>query len=617
MATPETLVAQLFFRSQKYPDKTALREKRRGLWTEVSWKQYWGEVVCVAKSLEKCGVKAGDGVGILSDNRPEWLYADLGAQLLGARGVGIYQTNPPDDVAYVVNDSSCVVLFCEDQEQVDKAVEIADKTECLRHIVVFDSRGTRGIADPRLMSWDEFLALGQADKGGEWEQGKLDCLDPDAPAMVIYTSGTTGAPKGALISSRNALATSEGISSVFNVSDADTVLSYLPLCHVAEKIFSLFMPMSSGVVVHFGESIGTVQADLRQVSPTIFLGVPRIWEKMQATVTVKMQNSSWLKRKLFDWAKSAGDSSVSDARNGTSSFVTTLKRKIAYLLIFRPLLEKLGMRRCRIPVSGAAPIGADLLTWYHGIGLPVLEAYGMTECAGVSHINPPGQQRIGTVGKVAPSVECKISETGDILVRGPNVFCGYLGLEEASAEMIDSDGWLHTGDIGSVDEDGYLRITGRKKGIIITSGGKNLSPEKIENAIKISPYVKEAIAVGEKRNFISALIQIEFDVLSDWATRQKIVYTSFADLCRQPEVMQLIDEEIQKANESLARVEQVRSFRLIEKELSQEDGELTATQKVRRAVVIEAFDHLVEEIYGGKSKKAPILHTPIPKEARQ
>lgn len=601
MTTPDTLVARLYNRAKSSPDAVALREKRLGLWMEISWSEYWAETVRVAKSLLECGVEQGQGVGILSDNRPEWLYADLGAQLIGARGVGIYQTNPPEDVAYVVNDSTCTVLFCEDQEQVDKAIEIADKSECLRYIVAFDSRGTRDIDDERLLSWEEFLTLGSEDSDSEqWVQDRLSALDPEEPAMVIYTSGTTGPPKGALLSSRNALSTSEGIASIFEVNERDTVLSYLPLCHVAEKIFTLFLPMNSGVIVHFGESIGTVQADLREVSPTIFLGVPRIWEKMQATVTVKMQNSSWLKRKIFDWSKSAGQAALEKRRTGRANLFDSIKAKVARLLIFRPLLEKLGMRRCRIAVSGAAPIGQDLLGWYHGIGLPVLEAYGMTECAGVSHLNAPGEERLGTVGKVAPSVECKLSEDGEILVRGPNVFCGYLGREEATAEAIDSEGWLHTGDIGSVDDDGYMRITGRKKGIIITSGGKNLSPEKIENAIKISPYVKEAIAIGEQRKFISALIQVDFDFLSDWATRNSIAYTSFADLCSRSAVIELVDEEVQKANEKLARVEQVRSFRLIDKELNQDDGELTATQKVRRGIVIESFDHLISEIYGDK-----------------
>jgi long-chain acyl-CoA synthetase len=567
----------------------ALREKRLGIWNEVSWEQYRDAVIKVGEALELCGVKAGDGVGILSDNRSEWLYADLGAQLLGARSVGIYQTNPPEDVAYVLNDSACTIIFCEDQEQVDKAVEIVDQTPTVKRVVVFDPRGTRDIEDERLISWSDFLALAESTTPVE---ERLALLDPDAAAMVIYTSGTTGAPKGALISSRNVLETSNGVNQMLAVGPGDSVLSYLPLCHVAEKIFSLFVPLTSGAVVHFGESIETVQTDLREVAPTVFLGVPRIWEKMYSGVSVKMQDASWLKRTLFAWATKVGASKAAGP-------LMKLKRAMANALVFWPLQERLGMRRCRIAISGAAPIGKDLLGWYHGIGLPILEGYGMTECAGTSHINPPGRVKLGTVGITVPLVDCELGEDGEVLLRGPNVFLGYLGREQATRESIDSEGWLHTGDIGAIDDEGYLSITGRKKEIIITSGGKNLSPEKIENALKTSPFIKEAIAIGDQRKFISALVQVEFDILSNWATRQKIAYTSFADLSSRDEVVKLIDEEIRGANDKLARVEQVREFRLLDKELSQDDGELTATQKVRRGPIMEAYESLIEEIYRG------------------
>ncbi len=410
--------------------------------------------------------------------------------------------------------------------------------------------------------------------------------------MVVYTSGTTGQPKGALLSSDNALAGAEHLVPSLAMSPADQVLSYLPLCHVAEKIFSLFLPMASGAVVHFGESIATVQSDLREVSPTVFLGVPRIWEKMHASVTLRMRDASWPARLLFRFFAARGEAIAT----GTPRAWDRLVYWLGDVLVFRALQERLGMRRCRLPISGAAPVSEDLLRWFHGVGIPIHEGYGMTECAGVSHMNLPGRVRLGTVGEVIDALEHRIDADGEILVRGRPVFCGYLHDAEATARTIDDDGWLHTGDIGGL-ADGVLSITGRKKEILITAGGKNLSPERIENALKTSPYIKEAIAIGDRRKFVAALVQIDGDAVGDWATRRAVPYTDFEDLSGLGEVWELVDAEIRAANERLGRVEQVRAFRLLPKELHQDDGELTATQKVRRGAVHAIWSALVEEMY--------------------
>jgi long-chain acyl-CoA synthetase len=318
---------------------------------------------------------------------------------------------------------------------------------------------------------------------------------------------------------------------------------------------------------------------------------------MHASVTLKMKDASWLKRVLFGWASAAGEAIATRRLAGESKLLDAPTWWLADFLVFRPLQEKLGLRRCAVPISGAAPISADLLTWFHGVGIPILEGFGMTECAGVSHVNPPERPVIGTVGKALPGIECRVAEDGELLIRGPNVFCGYLHNAEATAKTIDADGWLHTGDIGTVDDEGYTRITGRKKEIIITAGGKNLSPEKIENALKMSPYIKEAVAIGDRRKFISALIQIDGDAVGDWATRRELAFTSFGDLTRRPEVSTLVREAIKEANDRLARVEHVRGFRLFEKELHQDEGELTATQKVRRRAVSEIYEALIESMY--------------------
>ena len=596
----ETLPACLAGFAATRPEKVALREKRLGLWQEITWADYHRRAQAVGHMLHALGVGPGDCVAILSDNCPQWLYADLGAQAIGAMSVGVYQTNPPEEVAYIVSHSSSKVLFCEDQEQVDKAIEVAEQTPTLTHVVVFDSRGTRHYTDPRLMRWDDFLARGmalaEADPG--WFEARIEALDPAAASMVIYTSGTTGPPKGAMISSRNALEMSRFTAPLMGITDGDCVLSYLPLCHVAEKIFSVFMPLASGCVVHFGESIETVRTDLTEVSPTVFLGVPRIWEKMHASVTLKMKDASLPARVLFEIFTKRGQALAARRASGWSVW-DRLQWIAGDALVFRPLQERLGLRRCRVPITGAAPVSAELIRWFEGIGVPVVEGYGQTECAGVSHLNPPGAARVGTVGKPLPRVECRLDEDGEILLRGPMVFVGYLHQEEATRDTIDDEGWLHTGDIGQIDDEGYLSITGRKREIIITAGGKNLSPEKIENALKMSPYIKEVVAIGDRRKFISALIQIDGDAVGDWASRRKLTYTSYEDLAGRAEVFALVKQEVERCNGHLARVEQVRAFRVLPKELHQDDGEMTATQKVRRKVVLSLNEGLIASMYGG------------------
>ena len=617
-----TLPGLLLHRARTTPERVALRVKELGVWREITWLEYADNVRLVAGMLHACGVRAGDHVAIISDNRPEWLYADLASQCLGARSVGVYQTNPPNDLAYILNDCGALVLFCEDQEQVDKAVAVAETTPSVLRVVVFDRRGTRDIDDPRLVTWDDFLSRGRellrtdesanesagagsfATDDSDWFVRQVAGLDPDVASMVVYTSGTTGAPKGAMLSSANVVRVIAEMNAKVGVSDSDIILSYLPMCHVAEKIFSFFQSLTAGSVVHFGESIDTVQNDLREVSPTVFLGVPRIWEKMNARIQIKMQDASWPARVLFRFFAKHGARIAERRQRGRLPVWDRLLWRIGDLLIYRPLQERLGLRRCRFPISGAAPISVDLLRWYHGLGIPILEGYGQTEGAGVSHINFPDEYALGTVGQVLPGIECRLDDDGEVLVRGPNVFCGYLNQPEATARTVDQDGWLHTGDIGAVDDSGFLSIVGRKKEIIITSGGKNLSPEKIENALKTSPYIKEAVAIGDARKFVSALVQIEYDTVSRWAVRRKIAFTSYPDLVGQSAVNELISDELDKANELLARVERVRVFRLFDKELSQDDGELTATQKVRRRQIVGLYGELIESMYRKRSSQA-------------
>ena len=598
--TQATLPGRLVHLAHTRGDDPALREKRLGVWEERSWAGYLAQVRATAMALLHAGVQAGDHVAILSENREEWVIADLAAQAIGARSVGIYPTNPEPEVAYVLDHSQSVLVVAEDQEQVDKLVAVREQTPTVHTVVVVDPRGTGDYADDRLATWETFHA-----GGAELDEAHPDAfydhvarLDPDDACMVVYTSGTTGPPKGAMLSSRNVTVTADAAVEAFGYDTDEQVLSYLPLCHVAEKIFTLYLPLATGATVHFGESIDTVAEDLREVSPTVFVGVPRIWEKMHSTVLVKVQDASRLKRALFTFFADRGQRIARKRQDGQAlGLADRVLWRLGDLLVFRALQERLGLRRCWFPVSGAAPVAPELLWWFHGVGVPIGEGYGQTESAGASHANPPGKTRIGTVGYALPGVECVIADDGEVLLRGPTVFLGYLHNPEATAETVDADGWLHTGDVGEVDDDGYLTITGRMKDIIITAGGKNLSPEQIENALKTSPYIKEAVAIGDRRKFVSALIQIDPDNVGNWASRQNITYTSFADLSAKPEVVELVQREIDEVNTRLARVENVRAFRLLTKELHQDDEELTATQKVRRRTFHDRYGHLIEEMY--------------------
>jgi long-chain acyl-CoA synthetase len=598
----QTLPGRVALWARRQPTRPALRHKQLGIWQEITWAEYYLRVSAIARTFWELGIRPGDHVAILSDNRPEWLYADLAAQAIGARSVGIYQTSPAPDVQYIVDHSKSRILVCEDQEQVDKFLAIRDETPSVEHVFVIEPRGTRDYDDTRLVTWDSMLEKGLAliEDDPDWLATQLAQRDPREASMVVYTSGTTGRPKGALLCSANVVTGTESLIDDFQAGPDDLVLSYLPLCHVAEKIYSVYLPLGCGLIVHFGESIETVQEDLREVSPTIFLGVPRIWEKMHAALNIRMQNSSWLKRKLYDTFTKLGERIAQRRREGKVTFIDKVLWRIGDLLVFRPLQERLGLRRCRLPSSGAAPIAPELINWFHGVGVPIYEGYGMTELAGASHFNRPTDYRIGTVGTAISTLDCRIADDGEILVSGPAVFLGYLHNEAATREMIDDEGWLHTGDIGEIDDRGFLKITGRKKEILITAGGKNLSPEKIENALKTSPYIKEVVAIGDARKFVGALIQIEYDTVGDWAQRERIAYAAYPDLIQKAEVLKLVQGEIDRCNDMLARVEQVRAFRMLPKELHQDDGELTATQKVRRRVITEKYGDVIESMYSRK-----------------
>ncbi|MBX6748293.1 MAG: AMP-binding protein [Micromonosporaceae bacterium] len=606
-----TLATRVRDRAQATPKQVAMRQKDFGIWQEVTWASYWDTVLTVGHALLALGIEPGDRVAIHSENRREWLFTDVATVAVRAATVGLYPTNPAPEVQYLLSHSGAKVLVVEDQEQLDKALAVLDECPDLQRIVYVDPKGIRNRYDhPALLSWDQFLAIGaehRAANPGAVEQRMAEAT-PDDIATLIYTSGTTGRPKGAMLSIANVefaieVLVERGGFTGRPPNPSDLVLSYLPLCHVVERAFSVWFNAGGGVQVNFAESIATVQTNLREVQPTILFGVPRIWERILASVQIGLRNASLFKRanaKL--WLKVAdriGDTLVRTGGNHTVG--TRILYGIGWLFFYRALRERIGMRRVRHAASGAAPIAPEVLRFFMGIGVPMHEAYGMTENAAIATTNRPGRVKLGTVGEPHEGVELRIDEeTGEILTRHPGVFRGYFRDPEATARVLTPDGWLHTGDIGEWVDGTHVRITDRAKDIIITSGGKNIAPSEIENALKASPYIKEAIVIGDRRPYLVALIGIELETVGDWATRRGIAYTTYRDLSEQPEVIALVQRIVDEVNARFARVSNVRKFRMLPKELDHEDGELTATQKVKRSAIAKLFADLVEDMYSGR-----------------
>ena len=599
----DTLVSLFLERAAEHPERVALREKEFGIWQRVTWADYLGHVRRAALGFARLGLEPGQNVAILSENRREWLYAELGAVVAGGRAVGVYPTSPAPEVQYVVDHSQAPIVVCEDQEQTDKILEESDRLPHVRHIVVADMKGLRGYTDPRILSFEDLERLGAEEDAAH--PGRFDEMAsrvrPEDVAIIIYTSGTTGHPKGAMITHRNILAMTRAMVEATGITPADSVVSYLPLCHVAEQIFSVFLSLYLGVTVNFAESIRTIQADLREIAPTVFLGVPRIWEKLQSSIIIGIRDAPRWRRRLFEACLRQGYR-LADKRLGGRpwSLADRLAWWACYLLMFRALQNFVGLRKAWFTFSAASAISPEVLRFFHAIGIRVKEGYGMTESSGLSFIHMGDDIRLGTVGKVVPGLEFKLAPDGELLKRGEQIFVGYFRDPEATRQTVDEEGWLHTGDIAELDEAGHLRIVDRKKAILITAGGKNIAPSEIENALKVSPYIKEAVVLGEGERFVAALIQIDYDNVGKWATEHKVPYTNFKSLARRPEVVELIAGEVEKANETLARVKQVRAFRLLEKELDHDDDEVTATMKVRRKTIYEKYADLVDDIYGRK-----------------
>jgi long-chain acyl-CoA synthetase len=604
-----TIALQVRRRAMTSPDQLAMRDKDFGIWQERTWGRLWDEISTAAHALLALGVEKGDVVSIHSEDRPEWIILDLATVAIRAITTGMYPTNPSAEVQYMLNDSGAEIHFAEDQEQVDKIIGVGSgAVPRVRHVIYAEPRGLRTYTDERLMYWDEFMELGRQHRVEN--PGAVELLmttaEPDDIATLIYTSGTTGPPKGAMLSNRNITFCQDteinapGRFPGGPITSHDSALTYLPLCHVAERIFSTWSFAANGAVLNFAESIDTVQVNLREVQPTLFFAVPRIWERIHAAILIRMADASFFK-KLANAVgmRLAGYIGRQRVANGGDFTVTS---KLAYWvgnpLAYRSLKEKAGLRHCRWAASGAAPIAPEVLEFFMGLGVPIFEVYGQTENAAVATANFPGRVKVGTVGEVYEGIGVRLDpDTGEIQTQSPANFVGYWNRPEATADAFTDDGWLKTGDVGEWVDGTHLKIIDRIKHIIITSGGKNISPSEIENSLKTSPFIKEAMVIGDRRKYVTALLAIEYDVVGNWALSRGIPYTTYRDLSEKPEVIELMQQAVNETNEKFATVEQIKKFRMIPKELDHEDGELTATQKIKRNAMEDLFGDLIAEMY--------------------
>ena len=600
MEKPNTTYPKLLIeKAQRYQDRVAMRENYKGIWQEISWETYLERVSHFSLGLLELGLQTGDHAAILGENCPEWVFADIAIQSLRGVSVGIYPTNSEEQVKYIINHSESRFVVVGDQEQADKVLAIKDALPLLKKIVVIDMKGMRHYDDPIIISFRDVEAMGK--KAHRQNPHKFETLvaqtEPEDVAFLIYTSGTTGPPKGCMIPHQNHIYNIYGMNDIFRFSDQDSVVSYLPLCHILERGVSICIPLIAGYTVNFAESIDTVQQNIREISPTFFAAVPRILEKMHSAVQIKIQDTTRFKRFMFHFWEPVGKR-VAQYRMAKKRifWLWWLLYGIAYLYIFRALRDKMGLLKCRLLMSGGAPIAPEILTFFHSLGVFAIEMWALTESCG-GGTGPHHEIKPGSVGQPIQSIRLKLAADGEILIHEDSVFAGYYRDPDATNEVL-KDGWLHTGDVGRYDQDRHLYIIDRKKDIIITSGGKNISPSEIENKMKCSPYIKEAIVLGDRRKYLSALIQLEYDNVGKWAQNHKIPYTNYKSLARNPAVYELIKQQVDQVNETLARVETVKKFLILEKELDQDDEELTATQKVKRKVIAKRFQKEIEEMYG-------------------
>lgn len=580
--------------------RVALRTKKLGIWHDITWKEYHDKAKKVGCALVSMGFEKGDSACIIGDNAIEWVMADMGIQCVGGVSVGIYATNAWQQVEYVVNHCDARFLFVENEEQLDKWLMFRKKTKLLKKVIVWDTKGLLSFTDPMVMTFDQLI-----EKGSKTDEeypalfkDRQAEVRPEDLAAIIYTSGTTGPPKGAMLTHKNVMWEAGTIvDDTFSLYQSDNILSFLPLCHIFGRLFTVFIHLKFIFIVNFVEKPDTVMQNTMEISPDIGYAVPRIWEKYYSNIMIKMADATWFKRNVFKIALKIGKKRADRLMNFKPLGVV-LKGLcfLAWFAVFRKLKERLGFEKMRVAISGGAPISKDVLHFFQSIGVNLVEGYGQTEGTGVATLCRENEVKFGTVGRALNGVEIKIAEDGEILVKSPGVFKGYFKDQASTAKTV-INGWLYSGDVGSLDEEGFLTITDRKKDIIVTAGGKNITPQYIENKLKASVYINDSVVIGDRRKFLSCLIMIDEDNVIKFAQDNKIQFSTYKDLTCNEQVIALIDREVKEVNQTLARVENIRKFTILPKRLYEEDGEVTPTMKIKRKFVNEAFKDLIEAMY--------------------
>ena len=578
-----------------------MRQKHLGIWRSWTWTQTGEAVREIAGGLMSLGFEPHDTASILSNTVVEWVLADLAVLSCGGVANGIYPTDAASQVHYLCEDSGTSVLFVEDEEQLDKALEVRAQLPRLKKVVVFDMEGLRELDDPGVISLDKLRELGRAwneAHAGELER-RVAGVRPEDLAILVYTSGTTGKPKGAMHSHAGLVYTVRGYNTLIARSDADECMCFLPLCHIAERMGGEYFSLYTGAKLNFVENPETVPENVREIAPTVFTAVPRVWEKFYSGVMIGLKEASRLQQAVYAWAIGVG-TAVADKVMTGEPVPGPLKAKfrLAYWLALANVRKMIGIDRARFLVTGAAPISPDLVKWYLALGVPMLEVWGMTETCGASTGIPATRIKPGSIGPAAQYNEVRVDPaTGEIQVKGGNVFMGYLNQPEKTAETFTGDGWLRTGDVGTVDGEGFLRITDRMKDIIITAGGKNITPSEFENELKFSPYITDAVVIGDKRPYLTVIIMIDQENVEKYAQDHDVPFSNYASLTRSPEVQALIQEEVDRVNRKFARVEQVKKFFLLDTQLTAEDEELTPTMKLKRKLVQSKYAPQIEAMY--------------------
>jgi long-chain acyl-CoA synthetase len=601
MVAGDTIPAMFRNATKERADKVWMRQKELGIWRSWSWTQTDTAMREIAHGLMSLGFASGETASILSNTVIEWVLADIAVLSCGGVANGIYPTDAASQVQYLCEDSGTTVLFVEDDEQLDKALDVRAQLPQLRKIVVFDMEGLRKVDDPMVIGLDALRALGRSyaqAHAGELDQ-RIDAVQPEALAILVYTSGTTGKPKGAMHSHRSLVHTVRGYNTLVAQNGDDERMCFLPLCHIAERVGGEYHALYTGAKLNFVENPETVPENVREIAPTVFTAVPRVWEKFYSGVMIALKEAGTVQQASYAWGIGVG-TQIADKVLAGQQVDGFLKFKfhIAKAIALNNVRKMIGIHNARMLVTGAAPIAPDLIKWYLALGVPMLEVWGMTETCGASTGMPATRIKPGSIGPAANYNEVRIDEaTGEILVRGKNVFMGYLNQPEKTAETIDKDGWLHTGDVGSMDADGYFKITDRMKDIIITAGGKNITPSELENELKFSPYITDAVVIGDKKAYLTVIIMIDQENIEKYAQDNDVPFSNYASLTRAPEVQALIQGVMEAVNKKFARVEQIKKFWLLDTQLSAEDEELTPTMKLKRKLVQTKYAPQIEAMY--------------------